>query len=145
MPQRGGGDGFQAASHAHPGSRLRTFKAHQEQATFALALDLEDIPGTCRRKDHAPLGIRATVRLSKDLKDTRDVKDQESASSFHLALSPRAQRAETFACAARLPINNRHFAILRPGNPMPEDANPLDDEADPLDEAADPLDDDADP
>lgn len=56
-PKRGGGDSLKAASHAHPGSRRRRFEAHQEQAAFTLALYIEDIPGSCRRKDHAPLGI----------------------------------------------------------------------------------------
>jgi len=56
-PQRGGGDSFETASHAHPGFRLRTFEAHQKQAAFTLDLDVEDVPGSCRRKDHTPLGI----------------------------------------------------------------------------------------
>ena len=33
------------------------FEAHQEQAAFSLALDIEDIPGPYRRKNNAPLGI----------------------------------------------------------------------------------------
>jgi hypothetical protein len=32
-----------------PASRLRTFQAHQKQAAFTLALDVEDIAGSCRR------------------------------------------------------------------------------------------------
>jgi len=57
-PQRGGGDSLEAASHAHPESRLRRVDAHQEQAAFTLTLDVEYIPRSCRRKDHSPLGIR---------------------------------------------------------------------------------------
>lgn len=37
-------------------------EAHQKQAAFALALDIEDVPRFCRRKDHAPLGIRCRNR-----------------------------------------------------------------------------------
>jgi hypothetical protein len=34
------------------------FEAHQKQAAFSLALDLEDVSGLCRRKNYTPLGIR---------------------------------------------------------------------------------------
>jgi hypothetical protein len=63
-PQRGGGDSREAASHAHPRLRLRRLQAHQEQAAFTLALDVEEISGSCRRKDHAPLGISSGHRHS---------------------------------------------------------------------------------
>jgi hypothetical protein len=61
-PQRGGGDSLETASHAHPGFRRRRFKAHQEQAAFTLALDVEDIAWSCHRKEHAPLRISYPYR-----------------------------------------------------------------------------------